>query len=364
MSKHLAIFLPSLEDGGAERAMLLFATQANIMGHTVDLVCINAKGSLAELVPTGINLVDLKVRHLILAFAPLRRYLNRSRPNVVFSTIIQANLALVVASRFLKNRPLIILRESISLLSDRNSSLARRLFYLLTPYFYPMADAIIAVSHGVAEELKKVAPRTDSKVHVLPTPSITPEMFVKAAIPLAPIRRTPEDFILGIGRLLPQKNFERLIRAYAIVRESLDVHLIILGEGPERPRLEALIAHYGLRDDVHLLGFVSNPFPYLKAAKVFALSSDFEGMPSVLVQAMALGTPVVATNCPHGPAELLENGKLGRLVPLDDDKAFAQALIRAYLDPPSGELMNSATNRYDAAIATEGYMGLIDRLVK
>jgi glycosyltransferase involved in cell wall biosynthesis len=138
---------------------------------------------------------------------------------------------------------------------------------------------------------------------------------------------------MGVGRLVPQKNFRLLIDAFAIVRRSHDARLIILGEGPERPLLEAQVRQYGLHDVVDLPGFLDNPYACMARASVFALSSDFEGLPTVLIETLAIGTPVVSTDCESGPREILRGGVLGELVPVGDVHAMALAIARALASP-------------------------------
>jgi len=168
---------------------------------------------------------------------------------------------------------------------------------------------------------------------VIYNPVVSPELYEKADAPLEHpwFRSNQPPVILGVGRHYPQKGFDTLLRAFARVRQETPARLVILGEGPERPNLERLASELGVAADVDMPGFDPNPFRYMKRAGVFVLSSRYEGLPNVLIQAMACGCPVVSTDCPNGPAEILDGGRYGALVPVDDVEAMARAIVRALL---------------------------------
>ena len=164
--------------------------------------------------------------------------------------------------------------------------------------------------------------------------------------------------ILGVGRLTQAKDFPTLIRAFALVRKKRAARLMILGEGEERPKLEALVRELGLEREVTLPGFVDNPYKYMKRAAVFVLSSKWEGFGNVLVEAMALGTPVVSTDCPSGPAEILENGRWGRLVPVGDVYALAEAIIETLDEEHHPDVANRAKD-FAVELAVEKYINVL-----
>jgi glycosyltransferase involved in cell wall biosynthesis len=195
---------------------------------------------------------------------------------------------------------------------------------------------------------------------VLPNPVVTPELVECAAQPLDDPWFTAgaAPVVLGAGRLDQQKDFPTLIRAFAAVRSKRAARLVILGEGPERARLESLVEELGIGEHVRLPGFVSNPFSYMARAAVFVLSSAWEGMPGVLIQAMACGAPVVATDCESGPREVLASGKYGRLVPVGDHAALAEA-IAATLDAPTSTLPPEALEPYTCEGAVDRYLHLL-----
>jgi glycosyltransferase involved in cell wall biosynthesis len=168
--------------------------------------------------------------------------------------------------------------------------------------------------------------------------------------------------VLAAGRLERQKDFPTLLRAFALLRAERPVRLVVLGEGAWRERLAALAATLGVAADVDLPGFQPNPYPFLARTRVFALSSRWEGSPNVLTEAMALGTPVVATDCPSGPREILADGRYGPLVPMGDAPALAAALARALDEPLPSAVLKGAVRDYSAIESARRYLALLDRI--
>lgn len=200
---------------------------------------------------------------------------------------------------------------------------------LLMRLFYPWADGVIAISQGVREDLLKIVRMPEEKVKVVYNPSITPEIFAKADEPLGHPWFGPGEppVIPGVGRLTAQKDFPTLIRAFAMVPNKRSARLMILGEVENRHELDRLVGEMGLETDVEISGFLNNPYKYIKRAAVFVLSSRFEGLSNVLIEAMSLGTPVISTDCTSGPGEILEYGRRGLLVPVSDIEAMAKAIV-------------------------------------
>jgi glycosyltransferase involved in cell wall biosynthesis len=197
-------------------------------------------------------------------------------------------------------------------------------------------------------------------MHILPNPVVTPDLASKAAEPLDhPWFRPGEPpVVLGVGRLSKQKDFATLIRAFDRVRRARGARLMILGEGPERAGLQALADELALSQDVALPGFASNPFAYMARAGVFVLSSAWEGMPGALIQAAACGAPVVATDCESGPREVLQDGRYGRLVPVGNPAALADAILST-LDQPRTAVPAEAIERFTRNAAVSGYLEVL-----
>ncbi len=364
--KRISIFLQDLAGGGAERIMLRLAGGLCRRGLQVDLVLVRANGPYLEDIPTDVRLIDLKYQRTLKAMIGLRRYLLVQRPTVLISALVHVNIAAILAARSLLNRPRIVVTEhnQFSRNASIASSLAVNTSYHLAPYVYGMADQIVAVSHGVASDLAASTGIRPERINVVHNPIVTDDIALRASErPTHPwFTNEKPRVIVGIGRLHAQKRFDLLIRAFSKLPNTEDVRLVIFGEGPERDALQRLISDLSLVDRVDLPGFVSNPYSHLARAAVFALSSDWEGLPTVLVEALACGTPAVSTNCPSGPEEILEGGTFGELVPVGDHKALAAAISAQLKQPkPPNSLrrraadfsLDAALNRY-LAICFEG----------
>ena len=331
--KKLAIFLPSLSGGGAERAMIAVANGlAEFI--KVDLVVSNAEGAYKNEVNANVNIIDFQSHRLLFSFFKLKNYINKHKPTTFISVLTTANIVSIIARFFSKSEFRLILSERASVaaaLSDNPLWQARVLPFLIK-LLYNYSDKVISVSKGIAEELISDFGIEREKSHVIYNPVVNELLIKKSLEHLENIyfdhRKVP--MILGVGRLTSQKNFELLIKSFSILRKSIKAKLVILGEGPLRGELENLAKDLGVEKDVHLPGFVDNPFMWMKNSKVFVLSSDYEGLPNALIQAMACGTEVISTNCPTGPEEILENGKWGKLVNMHDIEGMANAMISSF----------------------------------
>ncbi|MDZ8054930.1 MAG: glycosyltransferase [Aulosira sp. ZfuVER01] len=336
MFKRLAIFVPTLHGGGAERAMLNLACGFSQQGIPVDLVMLRVEGPYLSQLPPEVRVVNLGGGRLWQCFPALVRYLLREQPPVMLSTLDDTNIAALWARRLAGNKTRLVVNVQNTISQDAKNAtqLKTRVMPHFVRRFFPWADAVVPVSYGVVEDLVQIGV-SQKRIQVIPNPVISPTVFDKAQEAIAHPWFSDDQppVILGVGRLNQQKDFPTLIRAFAQLRQQRRVRLVILGEGEERSTIEALIKELQLENDVDLPGFVDNPYAYMARSAVFVLSSLFEGLPSVLIEAMAAGASVVATNCPSGPLEILENGRYGRLVPIGNFEAMAAA-IAATLDNP------------------------------
>jgi glycosyltransferase involved in cell wall biosynthesis len=234
--------------------------------------------------------------------------------------------------------------------------LKRRIAPYLARKFYPWADAIVTVSQGSADDLVNLG-LSSKRIQVIYNPVVTPELFEKAKEPIDHPWFKPGSppVILGVGRLEKQKDFPTLIRAFAQMHKQRPARLMILGEGKDRPDLEALVQELGLEEDVALPGFVANPFAYMASSAVFVLSSLYEGLPTVLIEAIAVGTRVVSTDCPSGPTEILENGRYGKLVAVGDIKSMAEAIVSTLEEPPDSESLQLKAAEFSLEKAVAKY---------
>ena len=350
--------------------MVALAGALHEAGHRVDLVLGRAVGNFLDQIHPGVRVVDLGVRtilpalpallrfpadglHMLPALLPpvpqrvigcipaLARYLRSERPEALLSALNYSNLAAVWARRLagVPTRLVVSERNTLSVRASRSSEGSLRALPAMIRRFYPWADAVTAVSDGVADDLARVSGIPRGEIVTTWNPVVSPALAEAAAQPLDhPWFRPGEPpVVLGAGKLRPQKDFATLIDAFAKLRAKRPARLMILGEGPEEGRLRVRARRLDISSDVALEGFVGNPFAYMARAAVFALSSAWEGLPSVLIQAMACGCPVVSTDCPSGPSEILEGGACGPLVPVGDSDALAAAMLRLLASPPDRE---------------------------
>jgi len=364
--QQIALLLPSLAGGGAERMTINLARGLADAGQRVDLVLGQAVGPYRDLVPVSVRRVDLGRQQMMTALLPLVRYLRRERPRALLAAMNHASIIALWAARLAgTDTPVVAgVRSQMSVEARRSPLLGDRLMPLLARTFFRWASAVVAVSAGVAEDLRTRIGVDADRIRVINNPVITPDLATLAAeVPSHPwLAETSLPVVLGAGRLAPQKDFATLIRAFTEVRTARPARLVIIGEGPERQALEALVDQLGLRDSVALPGFQPNPFAYMRAASLFVLSSAWEGLPGVLIQAMACGTPVVSTDCPSGPREILDVGgtPLGALVEVGDNHALAEAMLKTLAHPPSAAVLRRRAADFSMAKVAGQYLELLD----
>ncbi|MCI0511147.1 glycosyltransferase involved in cell wall biosynthesis [Chromohalobacter marismortui] len=354
--KRIAVFLPSLVGGGAERVMVTLANGFAARGVPVDLVVVAAKGEYLADVSSRVRLVELGATRVLFSLPALVRYLRRERPHALLSALNHANIIALWARKLSGTKIRLVVSERNTLSHDLSSDRFERVVPWLMRLSYPAADAIVAVSSGVADDLAQTVCLPRERIDVVYNPINTR----LAALCQAPLRHPwlkagQPPVIVAAGRLTVQKDFATLIDAFAEVRRTHRARLVILGEGELRADLEARIDALGISDDVALPGFVDNPYPWMRQASLFVLSSAWEGFCNVLAEAMACGTPVVSTDCPSGSAEILEDGKWGRLVPVGDAPALARA-IAATLDDETHPDVRHRARSFDLHQALHGYL--------
>jgi glycosyltransferase involved in cell wall biosynthesis len=334
----VAVYLPSLVGGGAERIFLILAEGLARRGWSVDLVVADPSGPLLSEVPQNVCLLGLNAPHVTASIVPLARYLRSHRPNAVLTAMTHANLTAIasVALARIQTRLVVTEHQHLSTLLAGPATRRERLFPHLIRLLYPRSDAVVAVSEGVADDLARRAKLPRSSIRVEKNPIRIQQLLTLGAEPPSHAWFGPGSppVVLGVGRLTRQKDFGTLLRAFRRVRDHRRVRLMLLGDGEDRPSLEALVGELDLTEDVQIMGFVANPYPYYGAASLLALSSIWEGLPTVLIEAMVFGLPIVSTDCPSGPAEILEGGRWGTLVPVRDPTALAEAIAAAL--PPDG----------------------------
>jgi glycosyltransferase involved in cell wall biosynthesis len=327
-------------------------------GYQVDVVLAKAEGPYLDDVGESVRIVDLNASRVIASLPGLIRYLRRERPEALLSAMGHANVAAVMAKALAQASTRVVVSEHSTFTQASSHAASWRSIIVgrLRRWAYSRADGIVAVSSGVAADLSKSAGIAHERISVIYNPVVSDELIDQSVAdpghPWLAEQRVP--VVLGVGRLTKAKDFPTLIRAFAQARRQRQVRLVILGEGELREDLKELVARLSLTEDVDLPGFVKNPFPFMRQSDLFVLSSAWEGLPSVLIQAMACGAPVVSTDCRSGPSEILEGGRWGRLVPVGDADALAQAIKAALDDPRPADVAVRAAD-FNLTNALQGY---------
>jgi glycosyltransferase involved in cell wall biosynthesis len=339
----LAIFAPSMAQGGAERGALKLAEGLTQRGFEVDLVLAAAEGPRLPEVSPDVRIVDLRARRVLTSLPGLMRYLRRERPLALTSYLDHANVIALTACRLVRygGRVVVVEQNTLSEAAKHGKSRRDRLMPQIVRAVYPRADYVVGVSEGVVDDLARFTSLPAEKLKVVFNPIVTPDLKERAKEPVEhPWFSDGSKVFIAVGRLRPQKDFRTLLQAFSRVRATRPARLLILGEGPERSELEDLVRELGIADDVSLPGSVENPYAYLSRAVAFVLSSRWEGLPTVLIEALACGLPVIATDCPSGPKEILAGGRYGKLVrvnAVEDLAAAMEAALDGRLPRPPDE---------------------------
>ena len=396
---HLALYTSFFAFvGGVERDLYKLAKALAERGHRVDLVTRRQAGADPNQAPPTLDaaapssgprwrgmpfvpgtdpagLVPL-LRPVVLPPRPnkalarlpdLISYLRREKPTALLAAKTDPNLTALWAKRLSGVSTRFVVSEWSHLSGDllyKRRRKRRSRVVGPSPHLrrvYPWADAIVANSHGVADSLAECAGIPRERITTIYNPTVAPDLHAGAQAPLDHpwFRPDAPPVVLGVGRLVPQKDFPTLLRAFARVRARRSARLVILGEGKRRGELETLAARLGITADVAMPGFVEIPYPWMARAAVFALSSVREGLPNVLIEALACGCPSVSTDCPSGPAEILDGERYGRLVPVGDDAALARALCTTLEKAPPRERLIERGRFFSVDRAVERYERLL-----
>jgi len=347
---NVAFFLPTLEVGGTERNVVNLVNNIDTEHYTVSLVLGNIHGDFVNQVRQDIVIVNLKASYSVGLFFALVQYFKIQKPDVFVSAFPRINIITIAAKIFSGvNTKIIITEHSVfSFLPVIAKTFWRGMFArffmpLLARLLYPKADSIVCVSVGIAEDLKKVI-NTNGNMKVIYNPIIVDKIYQLADETVNNVWfSNPEvSVIIAVGRLVPIKDYLTLLKAFKQVLKNQPARLVILGSGPEKEKLEWLSSQMGLSESIAFMGFQKNPYKYIKKASVFVLSSLQEGFGNVIIEAMACGAPVVSTDCPVGPGEIIENMKNGILVPVGDEKSMADAILKVLNDPVLAEKFSTA----------------------
>jgi len=360
----VTFFIRNLAGAGAQRVALNLIREFNTRGLSTELVVMEAVGEFVTHVDCSIRFVSLDASGYATALLRLRSYLRRRRPKHVLSFLPSANILAVTASFGIRDVETTVTEHnnrSISLAAK--SRLLQWLSRLCMAITYRLADRVIAVSYGVAGDLTRFLGLSPLRISVIYNPVIDEGFYARAeqrvSHPWFTVRRGV--LLVAAARIGPQKDLPTLFRAVAHVARDRDVRLVLLGTGAhsEIASLTELAHRLGIADRVAFLGFVDNPLPFIRAADLLILSSRWEGLGLVLIEALALGTPVVSTRCPYGPEEILRDGQLGALTPVGDAKALAAAIQATLDDPIQPDSLRDAARAYDAATIASRYLKVL-----
>ncbi len=410
----IAILLDDLSGGGVERTMLTLADGFVKHGHAVDVVLGRRTGPLEGELPAGARVVVLDARPGWLARLAILRadpgglgvlarpvllarqkrlgrmlprlpslvaYLRRDRPDMLVSAKFRPNLCAVWACARAAGPTRLVLTERTSPtehFATEQPHARHRVVAALMNRYYPRADRIVTVGRDLADDLARFASLPRERIQAIHNPVVDERIDTAAREPpdhpwLAP---GEPPVVLGVGRIEGRKGFATLLRAFALVRAHRPARLVILGKAKERDskpsaagtrheqELAALARELGIAEDVSFPGFKPNPYAYMARAAVFVLASDYEGLPGVLIQAMACGCPVVSTDCPTGPREILRGGWFGPLVPVGDHARMADAITHMLDTPTPASQLRARAWQFSVDAAVETYLTLFSGLVR
>lgn len=327
MKRKVAFIIPSLRGGGAERVMINIINKLNHNKFDITLILLKKEGPYVKLIPDNVNVVDLDTFRVRKSIIPLIRTLNRINPDVILSTMRHLNLIILAIRPFLKGTPKIIVREANT--PSKNMSKKDEMFYFFYRFLYSKSDLIIAQCKEMKKDIVEYFKIDEQKIVYIYNP-LDIGKIKDLAKKGNPYKVSNKINILSVGRLSPEKGFDILLEALQVVVEKVpNVHLTILGEGNLKSELLYQAEELGIKDKISLLGFNENPYPYYHYADIYVLSSRTEGFPNSLLEALACGTKVVATNCKSGPKEIIGENVFGTLVEEGDHKSLAKGIIEA-----------------------------------
>lgn len=339
MNKKVSFFLPTLNFGGIEANTIRLANAFSKKGYDVDLLVARAEGDYIDRIPEYIKVVNFHKNKVYTTIPQLIKYIRRVKPEAIIAGGEAPNIVLILSKLLSfqsQTKTIVSIRTHLSTELKHTKNLNKRILAILGKLLYRCADEIVAVSRGVAEDVSVLFAIKLEKISVVYNPIVDDKLKnISNEIYKGKIEVNTIPVILGVGRLAHVKNFSLLIEAFSNVVEQTEAKLIIVGEGPERGKLEKKVFDLGLNNRVELVGYKPNPYLLMESSDVFVLSSLWEGFGNVLVEAMACGMKVVSTNCNGGPTEILDGGRFGELVENDNADALTKGIL------------NALNNRYD-----------------
>ncbi len=365
-SKSLILFLPNYGDGGLERMFVNLASQIARDGIRVYFIVCDASRPYLDDLDSSIELIVISKDRPAMT-RELVSLLEQYRATSLF-TAKELGLAVALNAKRQSSSDTRIYLRAITNISARTKHrhLLQRIKGELEIHklrrLYHQLDGIVAVSHGIAEDVHRISGIPLSQIKVAHNPVVTKQLHQRTGQPVDHPWLLQQEIpvILGIGRLTKQKNFELLINAFALVRANRPAKLIILGDGSRKKKLYKQAEKLGVVEDVDLPGFNPNPYSMLHHASLFVLSSNWEGSPNALTEALAVGCPAISTDCPSGPGETLQEGKYGPLVPMNDNKAMAGAIMEVLDNPLPREVLQSAAEKFTVENSAMEYIQALE----
>lgn len=360
---HVALLLPDLRAGGAERVNINLANEFVARGYSVDLLLMRVAGGLRQLLDPRIRVIDLGVKRMRGVLWPLSRYLQETRPKSLLACMWPLTVLAIAARAASNSKTRLVVAEHTTWSAAERRRDRLHNFNLKTTMrlSFPRADGVVTVSQGAADDLAGIAGLARDRVVAIYNPIVggAKAAATEEAPELLDWATGPHRKVLAVGTLKAIKDYVTLLQAFAILRKSVDAKLLILGEGEERGPLERLIVDLGIGADVCLPGFVSSTEAYYRKADLHVLSSVGEGLPTVIVEALEQGVPVVSTDCPSGPREILDNGRYGTLVPVADPDALAWAMQEALTSTHDTVALRARASDFGVAKAADAYLDLL-----
>ncbi len=363
----VAFLLPNFGGGGAESMIVRLANAFAARGYEVELAVFRAEGpNLAAVSPT-VRVVSLDVTLWPLAPLAIRRYLSRERPGLLISALFHVNIFALAARLLLpltRTRFIVTERNMLSVHVRYSKRKTRHFFFLAARILYRFADKVVGVSKGVADDIQRIARLPDDKVTWIYNPSASPEVLARAkAVADDPwFEGAKPPVIVNVGRLEPQKDQHNLLKAFAKLPEAQRGSLLILGQGSLQDELERLARDLGIEAQVRFAGYIDDPLPYMRSADLYVMSSLYEGFPNVLIEALLCGLPIVSTDCPSGPGEILGANEFGTLVARSDPDAMAVAIVRTLASPPDPERQRARALDFTVERCAESFETLARQL--
>lgn len=359
-SPALSLLISFSGDGGVERMTLNLLEGLIERGFSIDLLLIKARGPYVAQIPGGVNVIKLKANSALSCVPELVAYIDTVRPKLMMVAKHRALVALIKAQEKATTTTKIVGQiHTNTSAALAHKPWARWFRFMSMRRFYSRADLILCVSKGVADDIAGITGMAPERLPVIYNPVVTPALMESSTEPVShPWLQeggSSAPVILGVGRFSEQKGFDTLIRAFAELRQRIDVRLILLGRGELLDSYVRLVAELGVEASISMPGFVDNPFAYMSKSKVFVLSSNWEGFGLVLAEALSVGVPVVSTDCPSGPQEILEGGRYGSLVPVGDFEQMAEAIFDTLVSVDKRVNYSQAVERFTIDFCCDQY---------